>query len=428
MHIKRVYAREVLDSRGNPTVEAEVELESGISGRAIVPSGASTGLHEAVELRDKDNNRFAGKGVLKAVDNVNKEIAPILIGIDASNQAKIDNLLVSLDGTENKSRLGANATLSVSIAVARASAVAHKMPLYRYLGGINAKVLPIPMMNILNGGAHADNNVDIQEFMIMPRANTFRQSLQMGTTIFHTLREVLIERGYSTGIGDEGGFAPNLVSNEQALEILIDAINSAGYKPGDDVMLSLDVAATEMYKNGKYYFSGEGVIRDTDSVIDYYERLINKYPIVSIEDGLAEDDWSGWQKLTKRLGAQIQLVGDDLFVTNPSRLAKGYEKKAANSLLVKPNQIGTLTETFDSIEFAKQLGYTSIISHRSGESEDTTIADIALATNVGQIKTGAPCRTDRVAKYNQLLRLEEQLDGTNSQNTETLRRFSYLRN
>ncbi|TCW39078.1 enolase [Laceyella sacchari] len=411
--IMDVYAREVLDSRGNPTVEVEVVLESGAIGRAIVPSGASTGAYEAVELRDGDKERYLGKGVLKAVQNVNDVIAPHIEGMDALDQVAIDHALIQLDGTPNKGNLGANAILGVSMAVAHAAADALGMPLYLYLGGFNAKAMPVPMMNILNGGAHADNNVDIQEFMVMPvGAENMREAIRMGAEIFHNLKSVLKAKGYSTGVGDEGGFAPNLKSNEEALSTIVEAIEKAGYKPGVDVMLALDVASTEIYKDGAYHFAGEGITRTSAEMIDFYEELTNKYPIISIEDGLAEDDWEGWKQLTERLGKKVQLVGDDLFVTNTERLAEGIEKGVGNSILVKVNQIGTLTETFDAIEMAKRAGYTAVISHRSGESEDTTIADIAVATGAGQIKTGAPSRTDRVAKYNQLLRIEDQLGHT----------------
>lgn len=408
--IENVYAREVLDSRGNPTVEAEVLLENGVIGRAIVPSGASTGAYEAVELRDGEKERYLGKGVLKAVNNVNTIIAPELAGLDALDQVAIDQKLIELDGTENKANLGANAILAVSLATARAAAEATGLPLYQYLGGIHAKLLPVPMMNILNGGAHADNNVDIQEFMVMPvQAESFQQALRMGAEIFHSLKAVLKKKGYSTSVGDEGGFAPNLSSNEEALQTIVTAIERAGYQPGTEVALALDVASTEIYQDGSYVFAGEGVTRTADELIAFYEELIEKYPILSIEDGLAEDDWDGWQKLTERLGQKVQLVGDDLFVTNTKRLAQGIEQKVGNSILIKVNQIGTLTETFAAIEMAKKAGYTAVISHRSGETEDTTIADIAVATGAGQIKTGAPSRTDRVAKYNQLLRIEDQL-------------------
>lgn len=408
--IADVYAREVLDSRGNPTVEVEVVLESGAMGRAIVPSGASTGAHEAVELRDGDKERYLGKGVLQAVDNVNDVIAPEIIGMDALDQVGIDEYLIQLDGTPNKGKLGANAILGVSMAVARASADALGISLYAYLGGFNAKTLPVPMMNILNGGKHADNNVDIQEFMVMPvGAEDFREALRMGAEVFHSLKKVLKEKGLNTAVGDEGGFAPNLSSNEEAITTIIEAIKAAGYEPGEDIYLALDVASTEIYKDGKYHLEGEGVVKTTEEMIDFYEALIDKYPIISIEDGLAEDDWEGWAEMTKRIGDKVQLVGDDLFVTNTERLAKGIETNTANAILIKVNQIGTLTETFDAIEMAKRAGYTAVISHRSGETEDSTIADIAVATNAGQIKTGAPSRTDRVAKYNQLLRIDDEL-------------------
>jgi enolase len=410
--IADVYAREVLDSRGNPTVEVEVYLESGAFGRAIVPSGASTGAYEAVELRDNDKKRFGGKGVLQAVDNVNDIIAPEIIGMDALDQVGVDQAMIELDGTPNKGKFGANAILGVSMAVARAAAEALGVPLYNYLGGFNAKQLPVPMMNIVNGGEHADNNVDIQEFMVMPAgATSFRQALQMGTEVFHQLKAVLKEKGLNTAVGDEGGFAPNLKSNEEALQTILEAIKQAGYEPGKDIYLALDVASTEMYKDGVYHLEGEGITKTTDEMIDYLAMLVDKYPIISIEDGLSEDDWDGWKKLTERLGKKVQLVGDDLFVTNTERLAQGIERGIGNSILVKVNQIGTLTETFDAIEMAKRAGYTAVISHRSGETEDTTIADIAVATNAGQIKTGAPSRTDRVAKYNQLLRIEDELTG-----------------
>jgi len=410
-----VFAREILDSRGNPTVEVEVILDDGTMGRAAVPSGASTGAYEAVELRDGDEGRYLGRGVLQAVDNVNSIIAPEVIGFDALDQVGIDQTMIDLDGTPNKGRLGANAILGVSMAVAKAASNALGLPLYKYLGGINSKELPVPMMNILNGGKHADNNVDIQEFMVMPvGAADFTGALRMGAEIFHNLKSVLKGKGLNTAVGDEGGFAPNLKSNEEALAVIIEAITKAGYKPGEDIMLALDVAATELYKEGKYILEGEGKTKSADEMIDFYEELLGKYPIISIEDGLSEDDWEGWKKLTTRLGGKIQLVGDDLFVTNTERLVKGIETGTANSILVKVNQIGTLTETFDAIEMAKRAGYTAVISHRSGETEDATIADIAVATNAGQIKTGSPSRTDRVAKYNQLLRIEEEL-GDNAQ-------------
>ncbi len=407
--ITDVYAREVLDSRGNPTVEVEVYLESGAMGRALVPSGASTGEYEAVELRD-GGDRYMGKGVLKAVDNVNEVIAPELVGYDALDQVGIDQLMIELDGTPNKEKLGANAILGVSMAVARAAAEALDVPLYVYLGGFNAKTLPTPMMNIINGGEHADNNVDIQEFMIMPvGAEKFADALRMGAEIFHNLKSVLKAKGYNTAVGDEGGFAPNLGSNEEALQTIIEAIEKAGYKPGEEVLLAMDVAASEMYSEGKYHLKGEGVVKTSEEMVEYYADLCSKYPIVSIEDGLDENDWDGFKKLTEALGDKVQLVGDDLFVTNTTKLSEGIEKGIGNSILIKVNQIGTLTETFDAIEMAKRAGYTAVISHRSGETEDSTIADIAVATNAGQIKTGAPSRTDRVAKYNQLLRIEDGL-------------------
>lgn len=405
-----IWAREILDSRGNPTVEVEVELECGARGRAAVPSGASTGTHEALELRDGDNYRYLGKGVLKAVDAVNDIIAPELEGEDATSQALIDQIMLDLDGTENKEKLGANAILGVSLSVAKAASLALELPLYQYLGGVNTKVLPLPMLNILNGGKHADNPIDIQEFMIVPAgALTFSEGLRSAVETFHQLKKVLTQKGYSTSVGDEGGFAPALSSTEEALEIILEAIEKAGYKSGEDIFLAIDTAATELFKDGKYNFKGQGKIMTSDELIDYYKSLVAKYPIISIEDGLAEDDWAGWKKLTQELGNKIQIVGDDLFVTNPKRLMKGIESETANSILIKVNQIGTLTETLDVIELAKQSGYTTVISHRSGETEDTTIADIAVATNAGQIKTGAPSRTDRVAKYNQLLRIEEEL-------------------
>lgn len=408
-----VYAREVLDSRGNPTVEVEVYLESGVVGRAMVPSGASTGEHEAVELRDGDKSRYLGKGVLKAVENVNSVIAPELAGFDALDQVAVDRALIAMDGTENKGKLGANAILGVSMAVAHAAAEYLEIPLYRYLGGFSGKTLPTPMMNILNGGEHADNNVDFQEFMVMPvGAATFREALRMGAEVFHSLKNVLKAKGLNTAVGDEGGFAPNLSSNEEAIQTIVEAIEKAGYTPGDDVKIALDVASSELYKDGKYVLKGEGVTKTVEEMIEMYRELCDKYPIISIEDGLDENDWEGWAKLTQALGDRVQLVGDDLFVTNTKRLAKGIEQGVGNALLVKVNQIGTLTETFEAIEMAKRAGYTAIISHRSGETEDTTIADIAVATNAGQIKTGAPSRTDRVAKYNQLLRIEDDLGTT----------------
>ncbi|GMA49969.1 enolase [Alicyclobacillus contaminans] len=405
-----VHAREVLDSRGNPTVEVEVQLESGAVGRAIVPSGASTGAHEAVELRDNDKSRYLGKGVRQAVQNVIETIGPELIGEEAQDQVEIDQKLIALDGTPNKGKLGANAILGVSMAVAKAAAAELEIPLYRYLGGFNARMLPVPMMNILNGGKHADNTVDIQEFMVVPHgAPTFKEALRMGAEVFHSLKSVLKKRNLATTVGDEGGFAPNLKTNEDAIAIIVQAIEEAGYTPGAQVSIALDVASTELYQNGVYVFEGEGVTRSADDLIKYYETLREKYPIVSIEDGLAEDDWEGWQALTRALGSRLQLVGDDLFVTNTERLTQGIQRGVANAILVKVNQIGTLTETFAGVEMAKTARYNSIISHRSGETEDVTIADIAVATNAGQIKTGAPSRTDRVAKYNQLLRIEEEL-------------------
>ena len=408
--ITEVYAREILDSRGNPTVEVEVILEDGAVGRAAVPSGASTGVHEAVELRDGDKDRYLGKGVTKAVDNVNDIIAEALIGLEATRQTEIDELLVRLDGTPNKGRLGANAILGVSMAVARAAASSVGLPLYLYLGGVAAKELPVPMMNILNGGEHADNNVDIQEFMIMPvGAKSFSEALRMNAEIYHNLKALLKEKGLSTALGDEGGFAPNLNNNAEAIEVILEAVVKAGYKPKEDIVIALDVASSEMYKDGKYHLEGEGVVKTSEEMVDYLADLCEKYPIISIEDGLAEDDWAGWKLLTKKIGKKVQLVGDDLFVTNEERLVQGINKGVANAILIKVNQIGTLTETFNAIETAKRAGYTCIISHRSGETEDTTLADIAVAVNAGQIKTGAPARTDRVAKYNQLLRIEEDL-------------------
>ena len=410
--ITEVYAREILDSRGNPTVEVEVCLEDGSIGRAAVPSGASTGVHEAVELRDGDKTRYLGKGVTKAVDNVNDVIAEALIGLEATRQVEVDEMLIRLDGTPNKGKLGANAILGVSMAVAKAAAASVGLPLYLYLGGVAAQELPVPMMNILNGGQHADNNVDIQEFMIMPvGAASFSEALRMNAEIYHGLKALLNAKGLGTGLGDEGGFAPNLKSNEEAIEVILEAVKKAGYKPGEDIMIALDVAASEFYKDGKYQMEGEGLVKTSNQMVDYLAALCEKYPIVSIEDGLAEDDWKGWKALTKKLGDKVQLVGDDLFVTNEQRLLEGIKNATANAILIKVNQIGTLTETFNAIETAKRAGYTCIISHRSGETEDTTLADIAVAVNAGQIKTGAPARTDRVAKYNQLLRIEEDLGG-----------------
>jgi len=408
-----VLAREILDSRGNPTVEVDVFLEDGTMGRAAVPSGASTGAYEAVELRDDDPERYNGKGVTKAVENVNEIIAAEIIGFDVVDQAGIDLTMIDLDGTPNKAKLGANAILGVSMAVARAAARALELPLYRYLGGTGGRLLPVPMMNILNGGKHADNNEDIQEFMVMPvGAVNFAEALRMGTEVFHTLKNVLKKKGMNTAVGDEGGFAPNLGSNEEALAALVEAIEGAGYRPGEDVALAIDTAATEMFKNNQYVLAGEGVTYTSAEMIDFYARLVEKYPIISIEDGLSEDDWEGWQQLTQRLGSKVQIVGDDLFVTNTERLAKGIETNTANSILIKLNQIGTITETLAAIEMAKQAGYTAVVSHRSGETEDSTIADLVVGINAGQIKTGAPSRTDRVAKYNQLLRIEEELAGT----------------
>ena len=416
--IEEIKALEVLDSRGNPTVQVEVITEKGTNGVAMVPSGASTGSFEAVELRDGNKSRYLGKGVLKAVENVNKIIAKELEGMNVFEQAEIDKKLIEIDGTENKGKLGANATLGVSLAVARAAANSLGMSLYKYIGGVNAKTLPVPMMNILNGGKHADNTVNIQEFMIMPvGAKSFSECLRMSAEIYHTLKKVLKAKGLATGVGDEGGFAPNLSSDEEALKLIVEAISKAGYKPGEDVVLALDVASTEMYdeakkigKEGCYYFWKTEELKTEDEMIEYLEDLANKYPIISIEDGLAEEDWEGWRKLTEKLENKLQLVGDDLFVTNIKRLQKGLDNKIANSILIKLNQIGTLTETLDAIELAKKNGYTAVVSHRSGETEDTTLADVAVATNAGQIKTGAPCRTDRVAKYNRLLNIEAELE------------------
>ena len=410
--ITDIYAREVLDSRGNPTVEVEVWTELEAFGRAIVPSGASTGIYEAVELRDMDKSRYLGKGVLKAVENVNDIIADEIIGMEVFDQIMVDKVLMEIDGTENKGKLGANAILAVSMAVARAAANELGMPLYQYIGGVNGKTLPVPMMNILNGGDHADNNVDIQEFMVMPvGAEGFREGLRMGTEIFHNLKAVLKAKGMSTSVGDEGGFAPNLSSNEEALVTIVEAIEKAGYKPGEDVVLALDVAASGMYDEDKkvYNLKGEGKVMTAEEMVDYYGDLCDKYPIISIEDGLGEDDWDGWKLMTEKLGKKIQIVGDDLFVTNTERLQRGIDMGVANSILITLNQIGTITETLDAIELAKTNGYTAVISHRSGETEDSTIADLAVATNAGQIKTGAPSRTDRVAKYNQLVRIEDGL-------------------
>ena len=411
--ITDVYAREIMDSRGNPTVEVEVYLEDGTIGRAAVPSGASTGQFEAVELRDSDSPRYLGKGVLQAVANVNDIIAPAILGFDASEQVAIDRIMIELDGTPNKAKLGANAILGVSMAVARAAAESYDLPLFQYLGGTNAKELPVPMMNILNGGAHADNNVDIQEFMIMPiGATSFMEALRYCAEVYHTLKSVLKAKGLATGVGDEGGFAPNLGSNEEALQVITEAIEQAGLVVGKDIVFAIDAASSEFYKDGKYHLAGEGKVKTAAEMVEYYAELCEKYPIYSIEDGLAEEDWEGWKLLTERLGKTVQLVGDDLFVTNTERLSRGIKEDTANAILIKVNQIGTLTETFDAIEMAKRAGYTAVISHRSGETEDSTIADIAVAVNAGQIKTGAPARSERVAKYNQLLRIEDMLAET----------------
>lgn len=405
-----VHAREILDSRGNPTVEAEATLASGAFGRAAVPSGASTGTFEAVELRDGDKSRYLGKGVTKAVENVNEIIAPEIIGLDALDQAKIDKVLIELDGTPNKAKLGANAILGVSLAVAKAAAEFTGLSLYRYIGGTNACELPVPSMNILNGGKHADSGVDIQEFMIAPCGlKTFKDALRAGTEVFHHLARVLKRRGYSTGVGDEGGFAPNLHSSDEAIEVIIEAIQLAGYEPGKDIYLALDPAATELYKDGIYVFEREGARRNIDEMIEFYQELVEKYPIISLEDVLAEEDWEGWKKITFALGEKVQLIGDDLFVTNKERLLRGIKEKCCNSILIKLNQIGTLTETLETIEVARKAGYTSVVSHRSGETEDTTISDLVVGCNTGQIKTGSLCRTERIAKYNQLLRIEEEL-------------------
>ena len=412
MQIREIKAREVLDSRGNPTVEVDCILQNGALGRAIVPSGASTGEHEALELRDGDKKRYGGKGVLKAVQNVNLKIAPALLGQDATNQSRVDQTMLAMDGTKNKSKLGANAMLGVSMAVARAGAVAHDLPLYRYIGGVNASVLPVPMMNIVNGGAHADNTIDFQEFMIMPvGAPNFSEAVRMGAEVFHSLKSILHDGGYATSVGDEGGFAPNLKSVPEAIEVILKAIETAGYRPGDDVAIALDVAASEFFdKKGKYIFKkSDKSVNSAEDLIKLYSRWCTQYPIVSIEDGLAEDDWDGWTMLTRELGRKVQLVGDDLFVTNTERLAMGMSKGIANAILVKVNQIGTISETLDTIEMARKASYGVVISHRSGESEDTLIADLAVATNAGQIKTGSMSRTDRVAKYNQLLRINEEL-------------------
>ena len=407
-----VFGREILDSRGNPTVEVEVILDDGSMGRAAVPSGASTGAFEAVELRDGDDERYLGKGTLNAVAHVNEEIADALIGVEADDQRAIDAIMRELDGTKNKANFGANAILGVSLACAKAAAESAELPLYKYVGGVNANLLPTPMMNILNGGEHADNNVDFQEFMIMPvGAQSFAEALRWCAEIYHTLKKVLHDAGLGGGVGDEGGFAPNFTTNEEPLKYIVEACEKAGYKPGSDIMFAMDPASTEFYnaETGKYVLAGEGRELTSDEMVDYWEALVNKYPIISIEDGMAEEDWDGWKALTDRIGDRVQLVGDDLFVTNSERLAKGIELGCANAILVKVNQIGSLTETLEAIQMAKQAGYACIMSHRSGETEDVTIADLAVATNAGQIKTGAPCRSDRVAKYNQLLRIEEQL-------------------
>lgn len=406
-----VVGRQILDSRCFPTVEVEVYLEDGTVGRAAVPSGASTGIYEAVELRDGDKNIYQGKSVLKAVQNINEVIAEELIGLNVFEQPLIDKTLIELDGSENKGKLGANAILGVSLACAKAAAESIGLPLYQYIGGVNAKVLPVPMMNIINGGSHADNSVDLQEFMIMPAgAKTFSNALEMCANVYHTLKKTLLEKGYSTAIGDEGGFAPNLKSNVEAVEIIIEAITKAGYKPGEDMFIAIDAASSEYYKDGKYVLENEGKTLTASEMVDFLEDWVNKYPIISIEDGMAEEDWEGWKLITERLGKKVQLVGDDLFVTNTTRLKSGIEKGVANSILIKLNQIGTLTETLNAIEMANRAGYTAVVSHRSGETEDTTIADLVVAVNAGQIKTGAPARSERVAKYNQLLRIEEELE------------------
>ena len=420
LEIIDIKAMEVLDSRGNPTVQVEVMVDGGFTGVAMVPSGASTGAFEAVELRDGDANRYKGKGVLKAVENVNTIVKPAILGMDALNQPAIDQFLIDLDGTPNKGKLGANATLGVSIAVAKAAAAALDLPLYQYLGGVNAKTLPVPMMNVMNGGKHADSNISSQEFMIMPvGAPTFREALRWCAEVYHTLKSILKEKGLATAVGDEGGFAPNLSSDEEALQLLVEAIEKAGFKPGDDFVLATDIAATEMYeeakkigKEGSYYFWKTDELKTQEEMIDWVVSLTEKYPLVSVEDGLAEEDWDGWKKLTDRIGDKVQLVGDDLYVTNVTRLQKGLDLGVSNSILIKLNQIGTVTETLDAIELAKKNGYTSVVSHRSGETEDTTLADVAVATNAGQIKTGAPCRTDRIAKYNRLLNIEDEIGST----------------
>jgi len=409
--IKKIIGREILDSRGNPTVEVDVILESGVIGRAAVPSGASTGEHEAVELRDGDKSRYLGKGVLKAVSNVNNELNSALAGKDASKQKLIDKLMIELDGTENKARLGANAILGVSMAAAKATAIQKKIPLYKYLGGEEANILPVPMMNILNGGIHADNNVDLQEFMIMPRgADSFKEALRMGAEIFHNLKKILHEKKLSTSVGDEGGFTPDLKSNEEAIEVILQAIEKTGYKAAKDVFIALDPASSSFYENGKYILETEAVKEKTaEDMVNFYANWVSKYPIISIEDGLAENDWDGWKSLTKKIGDRVQLVGDDLFVTNTKRLKMGIAKHVANSILIKVNQIGTLTETIEAIKLARKKGYTAVVSHRSGETEDTTISHLVVAMGTGQIKTGSACRTDRICKYNELLRIEEDL-------------------
>ena len=411
LEITEVVARQILDSRCFPTVEVEIYLEDGTMGRAAVPSGASTGMYEAVELRDGDKEYYLGKSVLKAVNNVNKTIAEKLVGLNVYDQTAIDKILIELDGTDNKGNLGANAILGVSLAVAQAAANSLCMPLYRYIGGVNAKVLPVPMMNILNGGSHADNSVDLQEFMVMPAgAKSFSDALRMCAEVYHTLKKILNEKGYATGIGDEGGFAPNLKSNKEALDVIVEAINKAGYKPGEEMFIAIDAASSEYYKDGKYVLEHEGKIFNADEMVDFFEEWVNEYPIISIEDAMAEEDWEGWKLITDRLGNKVQLVGDDLFVTNTTRLEKGIDRQVANAILIKLNQIGTLTETLNAIEMANRAGYTAVVSHRSGETEDTTIADLVVAVNAGQIKTGAPARSERVAKYNQLLRIEQELD------------------
>ncbi|WP_097026510.1 phosphopyruvate hydratase [Clostridium peptidivorans] len=410
VEIVDVVARQILDSRCNPTVEVDVVLEDGTIGRAAVPSGASTGMFEAVELRDEDKAKYNGKGVLKVVDNVNTLIAQELIGMNVFDQVSIDNTMIELDGTENKGKLGANAMLGVSLACAKAAAEYIGLGLYQYIGGVNSKVLPVPMMNIINGGKHADNNVDLQEFMVMPvGAKTFAEALRMSSEVYHSLKSILKSKGYDTGVGDEGGFAPNLSSNEEAIQVIVEAIEKSGYTPGKEIYIALDPASSEIYENGKYNLAGEGKVLTPAEMVEYYAKLVEKYPIISIEDGMAEEDWEGWKLITERLGDKVQLVGDDLFVTNTNRLSTGIEKGVANSILIKLNQIGTLTETLNAIEMAERAGYTAVISHRSGETEDTTIADLVVAVNAGQIKTGAPARSERVAKYNQLLRIEEEL-------------------